>query len=324
VPTPFASSPTLTTNESLIAAALAPPDALAIADPKAVFAYVLAQLPPRVKVYPTENYYYFSFVHDGVSYAGNIRLDARDRDRGKLHFAYFRERTSWLSTSPVTQLDLDAADGVTVEKVEPLVYRVTSGAKSVVFALNDLSGVRPPPEALLAGERYLGPVFDESGLRFFIVFNPRAKAFHYVLDEAPPLGDRLAQIGPSDRISVGMRSGFAFYEDRRTARKILIGVYAENVALNNYYDGPFDQLPDNFIDGNSLRDAILAVAPRLAGKIGRLGHYRDRNGRYVIAPYIAYRSIADLGPVADCAARHEPRSPAYAACFAIGAIDTGQ
>jgi hypothetical protein len=121
-----------------------------------------------------------------------------------------------------------------------------------------------------------------------------------------------------------MRSGFAFYQDRRTARKILIGVYAENVALNNYYDGPFDQLPDNFIDGNSLRDAILAVAPRLAGKIGRLGHYRDRNGRYVIAPYIAYRSIADLGPVADCAARHEPRSPAYAACFAIGAIDTGQ
>ena len=318
------SAPPLTSNESLIAAALASPDALAISAPKAVFAYVLAQLPPRVKVYPTENYYYFSFVAGGVSYAGNIRLDARDRDRGKLHFAYFRERTPWMSTSPVLHLDLDAADGVTVEKVEPLVYRVTSGAASVVFALNDLSGVRPPAGALIVGEQYLGPVFDESGVRFFLVFNPRAKVFHYVLDEAPPLGDRLAQIGPSDRISVGMRTGFAFYQDRRSARKILIGVYAENVALNNYYDGPFDQLPDNFIEGDSLRDAILAVQPKLAGKIGRLGHYRDRNGRYVIAPYIAYRSIADFAPVADCAARHEGRSAAYAACFAIGAVDTGQ
>ena len=324
VSTPLASSPTLTTNETLIAAALAPPDGLAIADPKAVFAYVLAQLPPRVKVYPTENYYYFSFAQGGVSYAGNIRLDAADRDRGILHFAYFRERTPWMSTSPVFHLDLGAAEGVTVEKVEPLVYRVTSGAASAVFALNDLSGVRPPPEALLAGERYLGPVFDESGVRFFLVFNPHAKVFHYVLDETSPLGDSLAQIGPSDRISIGMSTGFAFFQDRRSARKILIGVYAENIALNNYYDGPFDQLPDNFIEGDGLREAILAAAPRLAGKIERLGHYRDRNGRYVIAPYIAYRRIADLAPVADCAARREARSAAYAACFAMGGVDTGQ
>ena len=59
------------------------PTTLDVADPMAVFAFVLDSLPDRVKVYPTENYYYFTFTHNGVDYAGNIRLDASDRDQGK-------------------------------------------------------------------------------------------------------------------------------------------------------------------------------------------------------------------------------------------------
>jgi hypothetical protein len=56
---------------------------LPIDDPKAMFAFVLESLPERVKVYPTENYYYFYFYHRGTRYAGNIRLDVADRDQGK-------------------------------------------------------------------------------------------------------------------------------------------------------------------------------------------------------------------------------------------------
>src|ERR1700730_8907955 len=62
---------------------------------KAMFAWVLSNLPDRVKVYPTENYYYFRFMHNGQNYAGNIRLDAQDRDSGKLHFAYFEEMAEY-------------------------------------------------------------------------------------------------------------------------------------------------------------------------------------------------------------------------------------
>ena len=64
--------PALRTNEADIAE-LMRSDKLAIDDPTAVFAFVLGRLPDRVQVYPTENYYYFRFVHDGVAYAGNIR-----------------------------------------------------------------------------------------------------------------------------------------------------------------------------------------------------------------------------------------------------------
>src|SRR5688572_2563182 len=66
--------PRLATNESYIEEVSAV-TAVAIDDPLAVFAHVLGQLPQRVKVYPTENYYYFSFVHGHLRYAGNIRLD---------------------------------------------------------------------------------------------------------------------------------------------------------------------------------------------------------------------------------------------------------
>ena len=57
------------------------PTTLDVADPMAVFFFVLNTLPERVKIYPTENYFYFTFAHNGLDYAGNIRLDASDRER---------------------------------------------------------------------------------------------------------------------------------------------------------------------------------------------------------------------------------------------------
>src|SRR5690242_6699260 len=70
--------PALHTNESYVEEATRA-TSLAVDDPMAVLDYVLGSLPAEVHVYPTENHYYFSFVHNGVPYAGNIKLDARLR-----------------------------------------------------------------------------------------------------------------------------------------------------------------------------------------------------------------------------------------------------
>jgi len=53
--------PKLNTNQSYIED-LTRPTVLAIDDPMAVFAFVFNSLPDRVKVYPTENYYYTPFT----------------------------------------------------------------------------------------------------------------------------------------------------------------------------------------------------------------------------------------------------------------------
>jgi hypothetical protein len=181
---------------------------------------------------------------------------------------------------------LDASNGVTLEKLERFVYRMTYGGKSVVFELNDLSLVKPPADALAPKETFIGPVFDDSGVRFFLVYNAAINNFLYILDETVDVTDDFATGPRGDRILVGKRTGFVFYRDRRRDRKILIGVYGENVDVNNYFDGPFDQLPDNFIEGEALRDSILKVQPNLKGKIEGLGGTADGEMRYSIGAYL--------------------------------------
>jgi hypothetical protein len=286
-----------------------------VSDRKEMLQFVLKSLPDRVKVYPTENYYYFSFYSGSVRYAGNIRLDASDRDKGKLHFAYFIDSVEWKSEEKVNYAVMDAAEGVKVEKVERFLYRVTTGDRSVLFELNDLSNVRPPEAAIDPDERYIGPVFDESGIRFFLVYNSKLKLFHYILDETVPVPEVLHRIKSTDRILLGTRTGFAFYRDLKRERKILIGVYLGNTLSNNYFDGPFDQLPDNFIEGDDLLKAILEVAPNLKGTIDRFGGNIDGSERFLIAPYMTYSREEELFSVQRCANGPQGKGPRYYECF---------
>jgi hypothetical protein len=102
--------PQLRTNESDIAAAMRSSN-LAIDDPVAVFAFVLSRLPQSVQVYPTENYYYFHFIHDGVRYGGNIRLAASNRDKGEVNFAYGETPSDWNDDPPGRHAAFGAAQG---------------------------------------------------------------------------------------------------------------------------------------------------------------------------------------------------------------------
>ena len=291
-----------------------------IDDKIGVFRMVLDSLPATVKVYPTENYYYFWFHHDGIKYAGNFRFDAEDRDEGLVHFNYFKDFTPWQRDEADFSALLGTKDGVKVSKAGKLSYDVASGGKTVRFELNDLSGVKPPAGAIGPGETYLGPVFDESGIRFFLVFHEELKIFMFILDQSPPVSEQYNVPVLSDRLSIGIRSGFAFYEDRYAKRKILVGVNQLNTSVNNYFDGPFDQLPDNFIEGDALKRAILAASPGMEGQIDRFGNSPDNETRYLIAPYLQYEDESELGVIAQCAATEKP--PVYYNCFSfIGSGD---
>ena len=269
---------------------------LDVKDPMAVFKFVLGNLPDQVKVYPTENYFYFYFIHNHVRYAGNIRLDVIDRDEGKVHFAYYEDLSEWTYyDESIMHRILDSTYGVSVEKLSPLLYKISHGGKAVEFALNDLTNVKPPPGAFGPDEVYLGPIFDESAIRFFLVFNKKLKLFHYVLDETIEVADQFVSAVPTDRI--------------------LIGVFEGNSRVNNYFDGPFDQLPDNFIEGESLREAIISVEPRLKGKIDRYGITPGSSSRYMIGPYRHYRTEEDLMVFHSCATDKKLTAASYYACF---------
>lgn len=308
-----ASLPKLWTHESYIEE-ITRADSLNVSDPLKVFAFVLNSLPDRVTVYPTENYYYFRFMHGGTPYSGNIRIEVSDKEP-TLHFAYYQTESAWHPDENAKQIKLDAAQGVTLEKTGPLLYRVALKDKSVSFALNDLSQVKPPAGALGPDERFIGPIFDDSGIRFFLLFNDKLKTFLYVLDETVKPSEELFPLREKSRILLGKRTGFAYFRDRKLDRKILIGAFEDNILLNTHFDGPFDQLPDNFIEGETLRSAILVASPRLTGKIDRFGRALDKNIRYAIKPYLAYVELSDLDPVEICANSRQ-KSAAYYDCFA--------
>src|SRR5262249_39056806 len=78
---------------------------------------------------------------------------------------------------------------------------------------------------------------------------------------------------------------------------------------------PFDQLPDNYVQGNTLLDAILEIEPGMKGeKVDRYGADPTGEFRYGITSYKYYRYVEDLKPIVDCAA--QAADPAvYYACF---------
>ncbi len=308
------SRPRIHTNQQFLED-LALKDMLKIKDAASVFQMVLDSLPDRVTVYPTENYYYFKFNYAGVQYSGNIRLENERRDQGQVHFAFAPEYSEWKSEEQAVFKVLTKVDGVTIEKINDLSYRVSRGSKTVVFDLNDLRHVKPPQGTMSRDERFIGPVFDESGVRFLLVYNPKLKAFHYLLDETITPNESFTPSPSTDRILIGRRTGFAFYRDHKLDRKILIGVYEGNSRVNNYYDGPFDQLPDNFIEGNALHDAILDVAPQLKGRIDRYGSSFDGESRYMIAPYTHYTTEDDLMMFHRCATSQDVPADQYHLCF---------
>jgi hypothetical protein len=286
---------------------------LQVEDTTAVFRAVFFALAPEAMVYPTENYYYFQIYTGGKTIGGNLRLDAEDRDQGIIHLGYFeydengrhQDREGWARS-------FSARDGAIVTRLGRFLYSVAFAGKTVTFRLNDLTGEKPGKATLRPEEVFVGPVFDESGLSFFLLFNTKTKHFMYTLNEHGYVPEHFANV--SDEVLIGVRTAFAFYLDRKNNRKILIGAHGWSVDRNSYYDGPFDQLPDNFIDSAHLGAYIEEAYPAIKGKINRYGEYKNQMGaRVLVFPYMVYYDDEELTKiVTDCKASKAIEDEFYA------------
>lgn len=294
-------------NQRFVEAAHQPPR-LDMERVERVFAYVFAALPRTATVYPTENYYYFSFYADGQYYCGNLRLAPEDRDSGSLHFAYFKYgHDDWWRYRR-----LGARDGVSVRRLRPLRYRVAFGGKAVVFQLNPLS--QKPPRAFRPGpgEVFLGRSFDESRFPLLLLYNKERRHFLWVLDEERGARWKWEDLG--DHLLLHPGSGFVFFRDPDNGRKLLVGVDAQNVEMNNYYDGPFDQLPDNFIAATPFAEYVQDAYPYTRGRLDRHGRFvGETRNRMAITPYREYVTLEELSDyVRSCLREAGPRSALYA------------
>lgn len=266
---------------------------LDLEDVDEVFWHVFSQLPDQVTVYPTENYYYFILYVDGRQIWGNIRLPAGRRERGVLSFAYFEFRESPIASTNRFSRNkfFTDADGLRIEELDPFTYVVRYNGKAVTFNLKKISQEPPRRFTLGQDEVFVERTFDESGFQFFLLFNEAKNFFFWVLNEEEIVPDTM-EFYDTDLV-IGKRSGFAFWVDEaHNNRKILAGILGQNATRNNYYDGPFDQLADNYVDEVNIYDYLILASPSLEGRIDKYGYFTDteRPSRVSISTYYIYWS----------------------------------
>jgi hypothetical protein len=282
-------SPYLVLNQRYIEGVSA--TALDLNDADAVFWQVFSSLPEEVTVYPSENYYYFILYVDRRQIWGNLRLPAGRRELGVLVFAYFEFKESPYVTDPrvTNSKEFDVASGLTIQELDRFTFLVRYRGKEVTFHLHQLSQDQPRLFRLGEDEVSVMRTFDESGYQFFLLFNLRGNYFTWVLNEEELLPDALTPLAPD--LLVGKRSGFAFWIDpAHSDRKALLGVRGANATINNYYDGPFDQLADNYVDQTNISEYMMRASPGLRGRLSKYGYFLDReaNSRLAITPYYVY------------------------------------
>ncbi len=255
-------------------------------DPQETLAYLFQYIPHHAYVYPTETYYYYKFPLGNLTYAGNFRL--LDAHEGKLHIGYYNLDQPH---GDIYYTLLDADDGIYITPLDNFTFAVTYNNMERIFHLSPLASQPPQQLRTLPEEEFIAHIIDESGIVLFLLYNTNTSSFYYVLDEEKPAMDNFYKL-PSSYF-LGQRTSYIFYKDQEYARKILVGVSQNNIYLNNYYDGPFDQVPPRLY----LKEKLEAAYPytKYAGGIDEHGNFYSFAGsRVAISPYLDYNDTANL------------------------------
>ena len=275
-------------------------DDVDLEDVDAVFWHVFSRLPEQVTVYPSENYYYFILMQQGRQIWGNIRLAAGYRERGELSFAYFEfdEFPTVPKVRGFTRAKMyTAEDGVTITSEDDFTWVVGYNDREVTFNLHKIPQEPPKLFSLGEDEVFVERTLDESGYFFFLIFNEKKNYFIWILNEENGTSDMLDPVGDNGDILVGRRSGFAFWVDAaHDNRKTLFAIRELSVRRNDYYDGPFDQLADNYAAEVKISDYMVKAFPALEGRIDQFGYYTDseRPLRVAISTYTTYYTEAQI------------------------------
>jgi len=261
------------------------PEDVIFDDQNSVFDYVFKKLPSYSIVYPTELYYYYTIKLPDINISGNLRL--ADVEDGTVHIGYFEIEEPRNSNAA----SFTKTNGIMTEKIFDDVIKVTYQGKSVYFKLNDIAHKMPENLKLLESEEFVAHIQDESGLRFFLFYNHDVPGFYYILDEENGFEDNLVSI--KENFFQAERTSYIFYYDSEYERKILVGVYKPDIYSNNYFDGPFDQVPPRLEIKQKLLEAYPYTA--YAGGIDEYGNFRGfQETRVAISPYYDYDSTDDL------------------------------
>ncbi len=312
--TPHPSISGLVTNNSYINGLYTDLD---LNNSQAIFRHIFSNLEDEVTVYPSENYYYFRFTGSGKTIAGSLNFSVKRIDNGSIGMGYSvkpedRSRQK-LYRMKGGYHEFTTKDGLVIKRANDFRYELTFEGKTVAFNFFD-KGLEPPQKAKLrSDEVFVGPSFDESGLRFFLIFNKTVKKLYWVLNEDGFVPEEFTPF--SENVVIGDRTEFAFYVDSVHNRKIMVGVQGLNVLHNNWNDGPFDQMPDNFVKTGRIevKKYLDMHYGYTSERIDKYGWFNGRDdARVPVAPYRVYFDQKELAAVDSLKALNKPEPEFYA------------
>lgn len=265
---------------------------------------LLVQTASETIVYPSENYYYFSFNRAGSLFSGSLRFSSDRRNRGEIDYVCYESNRNWLQPGMEirVQKHLSSADGVSVKKVSDLTYRVKYAGKQTLFKLHRLDQQSPGEATLLQSDIRVGRTQDESGAAFELIYNSKINDFYFILDLPMSVPDQLIKIAPNTYIS--RRTGFVYYHNHTDNRYVLIAVNHQEVKLNSYYDGPFDHLPENDYANTGFWNYVYKVYPDMKGRHTPGGTIKKDGMIFAVRPYRLYDKTENLGFIEFCAKKY--------------------
>lgn len=256
-----------------------------IRDSYDVVRIILKNCPDDCVVYPSEGYFYFKFYSGSRLISGNLRFcDSQD---GIVHFGYFDEYDR--SYSGHGQINHSVNGEVICQGQE---VKVSFEGMTRIFKL-DSSWETKPSAPLLDDEELISGVLDESGHYFHLLYNSKVKQFVFLRDMENECPEQLIPIdfGGGGSFLLGLRSRFVFL--KLDGRQILVGVHSDNIKANNFFDGPFDQVPPRLQIKSKLESAYPYV--KLRGGIDDHGNFEEVYGsRVAISPYVKYTAFEEF------------------------------
>ncbi|MGP5315201.1 hypothetical protein ACTXLD_07220 [Psychrobacter faecalis] len=293
----------LTTNEKMINE-LYLENELNIDNVDEVFEYVLSQTDDTLTIYPSEGYYYFSFYHQGNLIKGNLLVGHKLRQQGTLSFIYFydiagKERGEFKTHHKLYKTSAEFS----LKKTKPNLYQLNFKKIKKNIKINQLVTDASFVNTLEQhGFEVNIPMMDESGVQFYLAFYPATNNFYYINDLSR---DDEFYYTLGEGLKVGARTEFVYLPMDKFA--ILVGVNAANIYKNNYYDGPFDQLPDEALEGINYKSYLYKVNPSWKEQIYDDGYFiNDSTARVGLTNYFEYLSLDEFQKIQPCVSDKNP------------------
>ena len=256
-------------------------------DPSTLFVSIFHCLPRTVTVYPSEGYFYYTYLHGADLYRGNIRIPITllyEYDNPEISF--YAERTGPSGVAGIVEDVYGQEDGVLIT-VRDKCIEISIDGHGVNFCVHDPSPYGNP-ELVSSDEEFLGVSLDESGEYFQLTYSRSLSHLYWILNPGPSFAPR--NLTPS--LYIDDRTGFIYWLASEPDRYILVGVHRRSAIENDWFDGPFDQLPDLAISRGDIdiRNYLTEFGVRWE-QVDRYGIYvHDPDRRVAIANYMIYTS----------------------------------